>query len=144
MKKNFIKIQQKQQIKIYRRKVQKQKLEALFVSSQNTTSFVRLDSDPMKSTDQTSTDESFSANSIFHGRQSMPLTNLGRKLWHEGQRVSKLYFREETFSKKKGAEEEKHEDSLIIPDRNNTVKFSDCRKHRGTTRYAPLASRFRV
>lgn len=89
-------------------------MEALFVSSQNTTSFVRLDSDPMKSTDQTSTDESFSANSIFHGRQSMPLTNLGRKLWHEGQRVSKLYFREETFSKKKGAEEEKHEDSLII------------------------------
>lgn len=117
-------------------------MEALFLSSQNTTSSVRLDSDPMKSADQAqSTDESFSANSIFHGRQSMPLTNLGRKLWHEGQL---FYFRGVTFSKKRGAEEEKHEDSLIIPDRNNTVKFSDCRKHRGTTRYAPLASRFRV
>lgn len=75
-------------------------MEALFLSSQNTTSSVRLDSDPMKSADQAqSTDESFSANSIFHGRQSMPLTNLGRKLWHEGQRPFLFsrsnFFREE-------------------------------------------------
>lgn len=124
-----------EQIKIYTEEKYKNKYwrNWLFVSSQNTSSSVRLDSDWIKSTDQ---DESFSANLIFHGRQSMPLTNLlDENSGTKGSAFRSFIFEEKLFPRR---------ETRGFPHNTRQKQHSeilDCRrKHRGTTRYAPLAS----